>query len=998
MRPRKLRYRWSFAVLGAALILFFTVTGAQGGDPRGVWVSTAFQILNVEPFPQTFTARFLDPRGNVAGVMTDTLPAGAARFYPSLDHGLPVPPTFSGTLAVSATGQVALEILHLDPITGGNTILETVAEEAVGPTAHTPINRCIVFLVHNPNPNSMVSMELLAFDSNGNPAGTWTDNIPPEGLLRIDPLLDLGLPWEFSGSAVLRASLPIQVTVIFRCGGLSAFVAPAGGSRRLFLPHLPPSLPGLVTPTLTIRNLGTIPAEGEILYASGVTEPLSLPLNGSVAVVPPPVYFIYLPLVGKAYGTGNGTALSLVAAARPPSDSAVISMTAPVAAVVQIADNRAYSRGTLAYRAFAFEQATPAVALPLLLAGYQGWWTDSRIWVRNMGEVTTTVQMRYVTVPTGTVVWGQLDGLRPGEVAQVSMPPLPDGADRAAAIFLADQPIVALAGAFHVQPDVGDRHLRYGGINFNFACIRIAEADFSWSPLTPTVGYPLAFNWVVSPISATWPISFTWSFGDGTYGTGDYVWHTYQQTGTYVVAMTATNCLGFGRAVVHHTLTVVPQINLFSSYSVLPPIPPQPLTLPTVFQNYYGWNSHLAVESQTSGTITAMVNFFQGITPVHALSSTIPPYSSWFLEGTSLPPGFQGEAVVDASGSFFAVDNQVGPGAAVAYHGLAVPSTTLYCPELCYDDNGWSSSLDVYNPYQVATTVTVNYSDGVSRMAVLGPGEHGVFRQSDEGHLPGSRFGGVVTAEQPVMALCSHAHPLGGARLYEAATGGLTTAYVPYLACSPSDGTGTTLFLMNPGGISATVQIFYTGYITTAVIAPGETLARPTCVDLPSGYEGGAVLESTAPVIPLVFIDMPAGPGDPYSAYDVSMAPHSTLFFPMAPKNVTDTLGYTWNAILALYNTSTSTATIGMTFYDASGTPYTPIVLEPDQTNPFFLPPRGVKILHMFLILHLPDGRFSAVAQSDQPLVGMVMLWGHPYGPTAKRSEPPLPPAGPRMR
>jgi hypothetical protein len=117
----------------------------------------------------------------------------------------------------------------------------------------------------------------------------------------------------------------------------------------------------------------------------------------------------------------------------------------------------------------------------------------------------------------------------------------------------------------------------------------------------------------------------------------------------------------------------------------------------------------------------------------------------------------------------------------------------------------------------------------------------------------------------------------------------------------------------------------------------------------------------------------------------------------MAPKNVTDTQGYTWNAILALYNTSTSTATIEMTFYDASGTPYTPTVLEPGQTNPFFLPPRGAQTLHMFLISALPDGRFSAVAQSDQPLVGMVMLWGGAPAPGAK-GEMPLPSAGPRMR
>lgn len=971
MKPRRLCYRWFLAVLGAILILFLSVVGVQGGDPRGAWVSNAFQILNVEPFPQTFTARFLSPDGSVAGVMTDTLPAGAARFYPA--ETLPILPTFTGTLAVSAPGQVALEILHLGAVTEGNTILETVADEMIGTVAHTPIDRCTVLLIHNPSPTDVAIVDLRAFAADGTGVGMRTDYILPEGLLRVHPLSALGLPSDFAGSAVLQASRPIQVTVLSICGGLAAFVAPSEGSTRLFAPHLPPSIPGLVTATLAIRNTGTTVAEGEVIYAPGITIPLTLPPLGSIPLTSPVACFIYLPLVIKGWAAG-GNAVFPAAAVPPPSYSAIISMTAPVAAVVQVVDARA-GGGALAYRAFASERATPAVALPLLLAGYEGWWTGNRIWVRNMGEQTTDVQMRYVTVPTGTVVWGDLPGLGPGETVQVSMPPLPDGADRAAAIFLADQPIVALAGAFNVRPDVRDRHIRYPGTNFDFTCTRIAEADFTWSPLTPTVGQAVSFTGVVSPADATPPISFSWSFGDGTYGSGDYVFHTYAMSGTYVVAMTATNCLGFGEAHARYTLTVVPHIAppqyVFSSYSPLPPIGPQPLILPTVFHDYYGGDSLSSVQNQMSTTVLAMVDFFQGgITPVLHLTSTIPAYTSWYLSMT-LPSGLSA-AHIQADGSFFAIDNQAGSNAAAAYHALPGGNSTLFCPELYYDYNGWNSSIDIYNPNQMEVPVSAVYSDGISRTAMLGPGAHVIFRQSEEGHLPGSRFAGMVTAENPITALCSQAHVAGGARLYEAAAGGFTTTYVPYLSKS---GTDPALFVMNPGPAPVTATIAG----SSVTIAPGVTWVENI---FPPGYAGGTVVESTGEVIVLAYVDGPAGPGDPYSAYTVHAVPHSPVFFPYTPKNAPDQ-GYIWNAMPVIQNSSLQTATVQVTFYDELGNAYSPTSLgAPIRPimNPFPLPGGASQQIFLDQTTALPDRRFSAVVTSDQPLVGMVLLWGYSPG------------------
>ncbi|MGC8960031.1 MAG: hypothetical protein ACP5OO_09645 [Chloroflexia bacterium] len=406
--------------------------------------------------------------------------------------------------------------------------------------------------------------------------------------------------------------------------------------------------------------------------------------------------------------------------------------------------------------------------------------------------------------------------------------------------------------------------------------------------------------------------------------------------------------------------------------------------------DYYGAHSHPAVQNQTAQSITATVDFIQGISPTLTLSTTIPPFTSWFLDGASLPSGFLGEAFIHAGDSFFAVDHQVTSDAAVAYHGLAQAHYALYCPELYYDYNGWNSSIDVYNPNQVTATVAVAYPDGISLTAVLGPGAHHIFDQSLEGHLPGSRLSGMVTADPPVMALCSCVHYPNGARLYEAAAGGFTETFVPYLG---KPGPEPALWVMNPGTSPVTVTIG--GSLIT--IPPGETWAEDI---FPPGYAGGTGLESTGEVIVIAHVDGPAGPGDPASAYTVQAQPYPTLFFPFAPRNI-GLQGYTWNAMLVIQNTSPEIAQVMVTFYDEFGSVYSPVLLGAPGGpigNPFLLDPGNSQPILLSQTMELPDGRFSAVAASDRPLVGMALLEGYsPLLGTGGRAVH-LRWSGPRMR
>jgi PKD repeat protein len=72
-------------------------------------------------------------------------------------------------------------------------------------------------------------------------------------------------------------------------------------------------------------------------------------------------------------------------------------------------------------------------------------------------------------------------------------------------------------------------------------CIACSNVDFSWTPITPTVGELVTFTGVAS---GTQPITYTWDFGDGDSGSGAVFAHSFTDTGTFTVTLTVDNCAG----------------------------------------------------------------------------------------------------------------------------------------------------------------------------------------------------------------------------------------------------------------------------------------------------------------------------------------------------------------------------------------------------------------------------------------------------------------------
>ena len=92
------------------------------------------------------------------------------------------------------------------------------------------------------------------------------------------------------------------------------------------------------------------------------------------------------------------------------------------------------------------------------------------------------------------------------------------------------------------------------------ACTSLTNVAFTYAPAKPLIHGSVAFTATIVPISATPPITYAWSFGDGSVVTitTPTVQHTYHVTGTQTASLTAYNaCTPLGVSA-QNAITVEP--------------------------------------------------------------------------------------------------------------------------------------------------------------------------------------------------------------------------------------------------------------------------------------------------------------------------------------------------------------------------------------------------------------------------------------------------------
>jgi alpha-tubulin suppressor-like RCC1 family protein len=189
----------------------------------------------------------------------------------------------------------------------------------------------------------------------------------------------------------------------------------------------------------------------------------------------------------------------------------------------------------------------------------------------------------------------------------------------------------------------------------------------------------------------------------------------------------------------------------------------------------------------------------------------------------------------------------------------------------------------------------------------------------------------VVYSSQPVATFVNEFAPgnVGDATSYsgvEVASGVGTTLYAPTIVKSAYGGYTTGVGLLNEGGSATDVTITYRdggGALIKTQSVPAlaahayqALYSGDTTLALPSGFAGTATITSSAGQ-PLAAVVNEVGPGGQFSSYDAVPAGGTALNAPVALNNAFG--GYYTG--MGIQNTSASSGTVTVTYYDTSGTP-----------------------------------------------------------------------------
>jgi len=236
------------------------------------------------------------------------------------------------------------------------------------------------------------------------------------------------------------------------------------------------------------------------------------------------------------------------------------------------------------------------------------------------------------------------------------------------------------------------------------------SAGFTFSPSSPRKNQQVTFTGSAS--GGTTPYSFSWTFGDGSSGTGSTVTHAYASTGTFTVVLTVKdNGLPQQTATSQQSVTVTSQptpLTASFTYSPSAPIAGQQVTFTASASGgtapySFSWNfgdgstgtgysiSHTYV---TAGTFTVALTVKDSGSPQQTTSS------QQSITVTNPPP-----PTLTASFTFTPANPQVGQ--TVSFTGSASGGTQPYTYSWTFGDSGTGSGSSVTHTYQAAGNYTV---------------------------------------------------------------------------------------------------------------------------------------------------------------------------------------------------------------------------------------------------------------------------------------------------
>jgi subtilisin family serine protease/PKD repeat protein len=96
-------------------------------------------------------------------------------------------------------------------------------------------------------------------------------------------------------------------------------------------------------------------------------------------------------------------------------------------------------------------------------------------------------------------------------------------------------------------------------------CTPVYDVDFTWDPITPTVGDEVNFS---ASAFGTEPLTYTWSFGDDSSGEGAEVTHVFNAAGNYTITLIVDNCAGIPVSVSYVITVEPPLFKVYLAYIV----------------------------------------------------------------------------------------------------------------------------------------------------------------------------------------------------------------------------------------------------------------------------------------------------------------------------------------------------------------------------------------------------------------------------------------------